>query len=177
MQRHIESPGMTRAMIRTVALIATTCLPTAGWACADPVPANVPHQMVGEMLGWIEINTDYDMASIAAPAIQFCATDTYITAADGIVAEPALRAGYDPAIQTIYMTAPWSPFDPEITSTLLHLLISHVQIEARDWPCLNATRFEAYWLQDKWLAEQGYGTGFDWTQIMIDSRCPITSEG
>ena len=87
MQRHIESPGMTRAMIRTVALIATTCLPTAGWACADPVPANVPHQMVGEMLGWIEINTDYDMASIAAPAIQFCATDTYITAADGIVAE------------------------------------------------------------------------------------------
>jgi len=32
--------------------------------------------------------------------------------------------------------------------------------------------WEAYKLQEAWLAEQGLASGFDWPQIFLLSRCP-----
>ncbi|MGB5559842.1 MAG: DUF6647 family protein [Paracoccaceae bacterium] len=164
-------------MIRAATALFAVLLPAAAAAaCPDPVKADVSPRTVAQLMRWIDSNTEYDTADTPEPQIVFCATDITIALSDDtMLADPALRAAYDPATATIYMTAPWSPVDPEITSTLLHQLIHHVQIHARDWPCPQATEFEAYWLQDQWLDEQGYGTGFDWTQILVDSHCPVTS--
>jgi len=165
---------MTRALF---ALITILLAANAGTACPDPVEVNVSPRIVEQLMSWIASNTNYDMSEIAEPAIQFCATDVTYAADDAkMITDPALRAAYDPLTSTIYMTAPWSPIDAEMTSILLHEMVHHVQIQAREWPCLVATGFEAYWLQDQWLGEQGYGTGFDWTQILVDSRCPVTSK-
>lgn len=160
-------------MTRFLALLITLCLPAMARACPDPVEARVAARIIPAMLQWIGEHSDYDTSGISAPALQFCAGDVTTTmAVEGMIAEPGLRAAYDPATGTIYMTAPWSPIDPEILSTLLHQLVHHVQIQSRDWPCLDATRFEAYQLQDQWLRQQGYSAGFDWTRIFIESRCP-----
>ncbi len=161
-------------MFRFLAPVFAILLPLAATACPDPVETTVSPRIIDTMMQWIDEKTAYDMTGITPPRIRFCARNAALAqVGDTVLVDPALAAAYDPATQTVYMTAPWSPIDPETTSILLHQLIHHVQMQAQDWPCPAATQFEAYWLQDHWLGEQGYGTGFDWTQILVDSRCPV----
>jgi hypothetical protein len=55
---------------------------------------------------------------------------------------------------------------------LLHELIHHVQLANRDYECLEQPEWEAYQLQEAFLAEHGIASGFDWLQIYFLSQCP-----
>ncbi len=161
-------------MLRSTTLLAAMLAPGLAQAiCPDKAEATISPRIIAELTQWIEDRTDYDVTALADVTIQFCESDvTYGLSEVGLLADLPLQAAYDPATATIYLTAPWSPIDPEMSSTLLHMMLHHVQLRSdRVWKCLNATEFEAYWLQDQWVVEQGYRTGFDWTQVLVDSHC------
>ncbi len=66
------------------------------------------------------------------------------------------------------MALPWRDSDVRDVSTLLH----DIQFSSHPWPCQCQAEWEAYKLQEAWLAEQGPSSGFDWPQIFLLSRCP-----
>jgi hypothetical protein len=141
--------------------------------CPDPVEVKVSDRLIAELIDWIDANSKYKISALPPARIQFCKSDVTFALDDaGIIVDPGLQSAYDPATQTIYMTAPWSPINPEMSSIILHNLVHHAQTQLAEWPCLRATQFEAFWLQDRWINHQGYRTGFDWTQILVDSHCP-----
>jgi hypothetical protein len=55
---------------------------------------------------------------------------------------------------------------------LLHELVHAVQFDNRSWDCLGAPEWQAYKMQEAWLAEHGISADFDWLLIYMQSRCP-----
>lgn len=141
----------------------------------EAIEREIPATLLNDLVGWIARNTDYDVSLTyrSPPAIIFCEVgDTVTYEGAGLIVDPALRAAYDLRDRRIHLVAPWSSENPFDVSVLLHELIHDVQLANRVWDCIGAPEFEAYWLQDKWLAERGIRPGFDWGAIRMLSRCP-----
>jgi hypothetical protein len=139
------------------------------------ISVSIPETLLDDLVGWIARNTDYDVSLTyrSPPAISLCeAGATIIYEGADLIVDPALRAAYDLRARRIHLVAPWSPENTFDVSVLLHELIHDVQLANRGWDCIGAPEFEAYWLQDKWLAERGIRPGFDWAAIWMLSRCP-----
>jgi hypothetical protein len=138
-------------------------------------PPDAPGALVRRLLGWLAAHSDYDTGRAAAdpPEIRFCRSGEVIRyEGHDILVEPDLRAAFDLRARRIYLVLPWRADDPRNVSALLHELIHDVQFAARDWPCPQATEWEAYRLQAAWLEEQGIDPGFDWFGIHMRARCP-----
>jgi len=147
--------------------------------CARPdagsSPPAVSDDVVRGLLEWIGGATDYDIGpSLAAPPeIGFCRVGEWVEYEDNrFLVEEDLRAVYDWPNRRVLIVAPWDPADKRDLSILLHELVHHVQMQTRDWECLQASEWQAYKLQERWLAEQGIDAGFDWLHIYFLSRCP-----
>jgi len=141
--------------------------------CARPAPP--PVALVEELTRWIGDQTDYDISQTLEdpPDISFCDTGDVITyEGHDLLVDETLRAAYDLSDRHIFLVAPWQADNPEHVSALLHELIHDVQLLNRKWDCLGAPEWEAYKLQEKWLAERGIDPGFDWLRIFFLSRCP-----
>jgi len=139
------------------------------------VAGEIPPTLLDDLVGWIARNTDYDVSLTyrSPPTISLCEPgDTVTYEGADLIVDPALRAAYDLRARRIHLVAPWSPENPFDVSVLLHELIHDVQLANRGWDCIGAPELEAYWLQDKWLAERGIRPGFDWAAIRMLSRCP-----
>lgn len=137
--------------------------------CTRPSPA-----LVAELLDWIGAASGYDVAGARAdpPAIFFCDEGDVLDYPGGTaVVEPGERGVYDYEARVIYLVGPWSPEDPRQRSVLLHELVHDVQFANRAWECPNATEWEAYKLQEAWMAEQGLVAEFDWVRIWFWSKC------
>ena len=135
----------------------------------------LPADLVPGLLHWIARATDYEITNSLAnpPSIAFCAKGDVILYESGLITVPHdLRAAYDLVEERILLVRPWDPDNPRDRSALLHELIHHVQLKNRIWECPQAPEWQAYKLQEAWLAEQGIEAEFDWLAIYIRSKCP-----
>ena len=141
-------------------------------AGADPV---VAPEVMADLVRWIGAATEYDVsATLAAlPEVSFCIHgETIDYAGERVTVEEDVLAAFDDSARRIFLVRPWSAEDPRDVSRLLHELIHDVQLANRYWECPQAPEWEAYKLQDKWLAERGIASGFDWLEIYFLARCP-----
>ena len=113
------------------------------------------------------------MCSTAAPpSIGFCRHGEVIPyEGESLIVDPDLGAAYDKERRHIYLAQPWDATNTRDLGTLLHELIHDVQYRNRDWPCWQKTEWEAYKLQEAWLAERGESADFNWALILMLSRC------
>jgi hypothetical protein len=152
-------------------------------ACTDPrtqeimrrpVPAVVSEVLFNELIGWIALNTSYDLrlAYRSPPTLSFCDVGDSVAYEDTeLIIDRILRAAFDYPHRHIYLVQPWSPVNLYDQSVLLHELIHDIQLSNRDWDCPLAPELEAYFLQDKWLVERGIFYPFNWAAIRQLSDC------
>lgn len=153
--------------------------PVPSLSCPKGPPAHasgraVDPAVVCRLLRWIGDNTSYDVTQELAdpPEIGFSETGATIRyGGEELIVEPHLRALYEAEQRRIILALPWSISDARDMSRLLHELIHDVQFQSRTWPCPQATEWEAYHLQDRWLHENGVSSHFNWLEIRIWSRC------
>ena len=134
----------------------------------------VEDAIVVELLTWIGSHTDYDVSASLAepPSIGFCRHGEVIDyEGESLIVDPDLGAAYDKERRHIYLARPWDAANARNLGTLLHELIHDVQYRNRDWPCWQKTEWEAYKLQETWLAERGEKADFNWALILMLSRC------
>lgn len=156
---------------------------------AAPFPANaeiVPERedcmrpspgIVAALFDWIGAASGYEVAGVKTdpPAIFFCDEGDVLDYPGGnALVEPGERGVYDYEARVIYLVGPWDPANLRQRSVLLHELVHDVQFANRAWQCPNATEWEAYKLQEAWMAEQGLVAEFDWLQIWFWSKCGQT---
>ncbi len=130
--------------------------------------------LLGELFDWIDRNTAYGPTPEGERlrAVRGCDVGEEIVYEGVVLVVPSeLRAAYDHEEKVVYLVRPWSDRNPHDVATLLHELVHFRQFAARDWPCPQATEWEAYKLQERWLAERGIDAGLDWVQILLLSRC------
>lgn len=129
-------------------------------------------ELLDEFTQWIEKNTDLRIKPLAAEKVKFVEPGDLVIA-DGKEhwIRQRNRGLYDIDKQIVYLTRPWDYRDTYDQSVLLHELIHHGQVEARHWYCPRAMEWDAYELQEIWLAEQKIDPGFNWTAILLESSC------
>ena len=138
------------------------------------VPDVIGEELFKELIGWIAMNTTYDLVSAYSdpPTLSFCAVGEIITYEQSdLLVDPILLAAFDRERRHIFLTQPWSPLSYFDQSVLLHELIHDVQLQNREWDCVGAPELEAYRLQDKWLFEHNIMHRFNWPMITRLSLC------
>lgn len=137
--------------------------------------AGPPPEMIRQLILWVGEHTEYDIEPTLAdlPEVCFCETGEKIDyEGRRVLVEPGLRALYDADARRIYLVDGWSRNNQRHVSNLLHELIHDIQLSNRDWSCVGAPEWQAYKLQEAWLAERGIKSGFNWLHIFFKSRCP-----
>ncbi len=138
------------------------------WDCGPPA---VGPDLIRELTAWVAGHTDYDTTRPMRdpPSIAFCKAGEIIRyEGKDLIVDAQLRAAYDLRRRRIFLVLPWRASDARDVSTLLH----DIQFSSHPWPCKGQAEWEAYKLQEAWLAERGLASGFDWPQIFLLSRCP-----
>lgn len=141
--------------------------------CPEPMAPEAAD--VEALLDWIGAATGYDTSATRSdlPLIRFCQRgDTIPYGDETMLVDPPLQGAYDPTFRVIYLVRPWDAANLWDRSVLLHELLHAVQIDARPWPCINATETEAYETQRRWLAEHGVTWEFDPLAVWFYARCP-----
>lgn len=153
-----------------------------GWFSAAPAERaatargddTVPAALVARLIDWIGRHTGYDVSETRTdpPDMVFAWSGSQVPYEHGsLMVGRSLRAAYDEPARRIHLVRPWHVADVHDRSTLLHELIHDVQYRNRRWPCAGKAEWEAYKLQEAWLAERGIASGFNWQQIFFLSRC------
>ncbi len=135
----------------------------------------VSQEFIVELIHWIGEHTSYDTSRTLAdpPSVIFSDSGQNILYEGRHLALGSLfRAVYDVDARQIYLRQPWSFSNIFDRSTLLHELVHDVQYQNRTWLCAGKSEWQAYKLQEAWLSEHGVESGFNWVQILIQSRCP-----
>lgn len=159
--------GPLRAGLSALVLMTTPAL-------ADTARDPTRGEILGIVQGleqWLDHASPYP-ARMEIPGIVFVDSDEAHTmrARSGRLGG-RLRGIYAATTATIYLVRPWSPRDPRDVSVLLHELVHHRQVTARHWYCDTAQEWDAYKLQERWLAEQGLDAGFYWPAILLEASC------
>jgi len=162
--------GLLRAGLVLLVPLVPAALPAPAEGGADPAPARVLAIVTG-LEGWLDRVSPYP-ARMELPEIVF--VDPGDAAA---MRERSGRLGgrlrglYSAPRATIYLVRPWDPRDPRDVSVLLHELVHHRQVTARHWYCDAAQEWDAYRLQERWLAELGLDAGFYWPAVLLEASC------
>ena len=157
--------------MKTGAIIAIAFV-LAGSADAsdgDTVP-RVSTALLSELNLWLDTETEYARRD-DQPHIVFVGQDQAerLRGAEGRT-DGLTRGLYDAAIETIYLTEPWSAEIPRDVSVLLHEMAHHRQA-AQHWYCEQAQEWRAYQIQAQWLADQQIVNNFYWPAILLQSSC------
>lgn len=159
--------GLVR--VGLTALVLATGPALAGDA-TDP-PRRAILGIVQGLEQWLDRTSPYP-ARMEIPAIVFIdAEDAHSMRERSGRLHGRLRGLYSQASATIYLVRPWDAHDPQDVSVLLHELVHHRQATARHWYCDNAKEWDAYKLQDRWLAELGLDAGLYWPAILLEASC------
>ncbi|MEM6677597.1 MAG: DUF6647 family protein [Pseudomonadota bacterium] len=159
--------GLARAGL--AALVLATGPALAGDAI-DP-PQKTILSVVRGLEHWLDRASPYP-ARREIPAIVFIdAEDARAMRASSGRLNGRLRGLYAETSATIYLVRPWDAYDPHDASVLLHELVHHRQATARHWYCDNAKEWDAYKLQERWLADLGLDAGLYWPAILLQSSC------
>lgn len=154
--------------------VASVAAMDARPAFPDTRACPVPRPVVAGLLDWIAEHTDYDTAITAndLPIAVVCAVGDVIDYAhEATIVDEGINGLYDFEDRRIYLIEPWEIGDLRDRSVLLHELVHAVQLDNREWDCIGAPEWEAYKLQEAWLAEHGLDADFDWMRIYFQSRC------
>lgn len=142
---------------------------------ADPLcPDDGMPELVDSLLQWIGAYSSYDVepSRLAPPTIESCAVgDTISLSGLEFHVEDNLLAAYGPRKRVIYLVEPWRSDDVMDQSRLLHELVHDVQSRSRTWACPREMEWDAYKLQEIWLKQHGIDPHFNWTLILMLSRC------
>jgi len=131
--------------------------------------------LLPELEVWLDANSDYARAGTPLARIVFVEAGHEIPH-DGQTTRlgSTVRGVYEDESATIYLVRPWFGDDPRDKSVLLHELVHHRQAAGpRHWYCPQAMEWDAYKLQEAWLAEHGLESGFHWAAILLDSSCSV----
>ena len=149
-------------------------LPSATDKAVTPRPDSdaVPLDLVIDLLGWIAAATEYDTTG-KPPQVTFAQTGDIIHYESGTaIIDTTWHGAYDMPNRRIILVRPWNSGDLRDVAVLLHELTHHVQLSNRNYQCLEQPEWEAYKLQEAYLAENEIASGFDWMQIYFMSKCP-----
>jgi hypothetical protein len=118
-----------------------------------PDGTKVDTALVGSLLGWIEKQTGYhapNQPSVVASQEKF----QMVMNMNGVHYADA-RAMYIPGMVILDNEA-WEADDPVQLSLLVHELVHHAQLfSKRKYACSDAKEYEAYIIQNQWLAAHG----------------------
>lgn len=131
--------------------------------------------LTAELLTWIAAQSDLKVEAVLAdpPSIRFCQVGEEVHYEGGdIQVHARLKGAYDVEHNVIYLVSPWSGAEILDRSVLLHELVHATQLQGPPPECDAALEWEAYRLQEAYLAEHGIDPGFDWFAIHMLSRCP-----
>ena len=134
-------------------------------ALADPL-----RQIMIELNEWIDANSNLPPATALA-RIRLANDDTqHEQQTSSMVIGLRTRGLYEPETTTITLLRPWNSVDLVDVSVLLHELVHHRQ-EGTYYHCLGAREFEAYKLQQSWLAEHALALDINWFAVVLESGC------
>ena len=182
---------MTHALVRLLAILfalsqplsGTSAISQEGNGCPDALAETataltvaevISQRTFDELVGWIALNTSYDLSRTYndPPTLSFCAIGDIVAYEEhDLLIERGLLAALDYPRRHVFLVEPWSGDSLFDLSLVLHELIHDAQLSNRTWACLREPELEAYMLQDKWLREHGIEYPFDWSAIMEMSRC------
>lgn len=168
------------ALLSTGAQASTelSCPVPPGGADAVQPPLSEPHDLAEEaarLLAWIGAHSDLPIAPVMAdlPAVRFCDVGEIVPYEAGdIEVHDRLKGAYDAVHNVIYLVGPWTGETELDRSVLLHELVHAAQMRGPPFPCTAAMEWDAYRLQEAYLAERGIDPGFNWFAIHMLSRCP-----
>lgn len=189
-------PHIRAAQARALALAALTLAACA--LAAAPVPSHAETagtaaprpavvtgardarevESVRDALGVLELWLDHESAYAPAsrPLVRVALVDSgHVVSHAGHRSRigGTMRGAYDPRTATIYLVRPWFGTSPQDRGVLLHELVHHRQVGAKHWYCERAMEWDAYRLQDAWLADHGLDSGFHWAAILLGSSCAV----
>lgn len=139
-----------------------------------PIDPRIDPRLVATLLEWIGKHTAYDVSVAVSkpPTISICQLGESVDYENrSLVVERPVVAIYNIEKGHIFLVAPWDPDNAHSIGTLLHELIHHVQHLSKSWSCWGRAEWEAYKLQEKWLAEHGVKPKFDSADVFLRTRC------
>lgn len=139
-------------------------------ALADEV---VSPQFVAPLMNWVAYKMGIPVASMPAVYASRARMVARIGDPQRQSAQQAsiARALYVPG-EVVIDDEFWDDHDTRTISFLVHELVHHVQyVSGRPYPCANAKEWEAYMLQNQWLAEHGLPPAVDESWIAKMSGC------
>lgn len=129
----------------------------------------VPVSFAAPLMQWVALKT-----GVAVPYLPRIAVsrDQMIALIGNPQRQAALaRALYVPNMVVID-EAFWNPSDTRTVSFLVHELVHHAQLFSRkSYPCANAKEWEAYHLQNMWLAEHNLPPAVEENWIATMASC------
>jgi hypothetical protein len=158
----------SRAASEGGAPIATTDTSYSGPGVPDGTPIDAA--LVNELLAWVVVQSGYNPP---APPVVIASREKFVQLMRRTGGRMGgARAMYIPGM-VVLDNHHWDAQDPMQLSLLVHDLVHHAQLfSGNAYPCRAAKEFEAYTLQNKWLAE--HGAGFFASDAWIErmSQCP-----
>lgn len=136
------------------------------------VPDGTPidPQLVKDLLAWVAAQNDRQPPP---PPVVIASREKFVQLMRRTGARLSnARAMYIPGMVVLDNNA-WDAQDPMQLSLLVHDLVHHVQLfSGKTYPCRAAKEYEAYTLQNKWLAERGAGFFASDAWIERMAQCP-----
>ncbi|MBY0427735.1 MAG: hypothetical protein K2Q32_00775 [Alphaproteobacteria bacterium] len=138
---------------------------------AVPVRAEttlVPSAFVAPLMRWVSVRMSVPVQAL--PAV-YASRERMIERIGDPQRQSALaRALYVPG-EVVIDDQFWDAGEPRVVSFLVHELVHHAQLASgRSYACHNAKEWEAYKLQNLWLAEHGLPPAVEekWITTMAD---------
>jgi hypothetical protein len=141
---------------------------------ASPAAADQVRMLIPAMESWIDAHSDLPRSARPLRRVAFVAPGSEVTYhGRSTQLGSTIRGVYDAQTATIHLVKPWFGTTAFDRSVLLHELVHHRQVDARHWYCDRAMEWDAYKLQDRFLAQSGVESGFYWPAILLQSSCAV----
>lgn len=135
-------------------------------------PSIIPAQFVAPLMQWVSVRMSIPVANL--PSVVASREQMIAKIGDPQRQSALARALYVPG-EVVIDDEFWDATDTRTVSFLVHELVHHAQLASgRSYACHNAKEWEAYKLQNMWLAEHGLPPAVEekWIARMADCNIP-----
>ncbi len=132
----------------------------------------VPAPFVAPLMQWVAVRMSVPVTSL--PAVYVSRERMVAKIGDPMRQSALARALYVPG-EVVIDDQFWDASDTRTVSFLVHELVHHAQLTSgRSYSCHNAKEWEAYKMQNMWLAEHGLPPAVEdkWIARMADCNLP-----
>lgn len=142
--------------------------------CASPARAeNLPPAFVAPLMAWVEAKTNVHVPQL--PVVTVSRQQMIAMIGNPNRQSALARALYVPG-QVVVDDSFWDPTDIQAISFVVHELVHHAQLyRGIAYACNNTKEWEAYRLQNVYLAEHGLPPVVDDAWIARMARCDSSS--